>query len=148
MQLILKMFSGVSRSLKITTLSPREKALSTTLGFYLSLFPVAGLTTILCLLAIISLRLNAYLVQGLNLLLMPLQLILMYPMLKTGRMLFFTDTALMPKTDKVSWTSFTKTDNLLYLFESIAGGIAIWAILSVSTGFFLYRILLKFIWRL
>ncbi len=148
MQLILKMFSGVSRSLKITTLSPQEKALSTTLGFYLSLFPVAGLTTILCLLAIITLRLNAYLVQGLNLLLMPLQLILMYPMLKAGRILFFTDTALMAKTEKVSWASFTKTDNLLYLFESIAGGIAIWAILSVSTGFFLYRILLKFVWRL
>ncbi len=123
-----------------------NKALSLTVGIYLGVFPVIGTTTIMCLLAGFLFRLNHFILQSLNILLAPLQLLLLYPFLKTGRILFSRDKTVFPDTIlPADWFFSGSWDNLYYLFESLIGGIVIWMIFSVSTGFFLYKLFGNFL---
>jgi len=140
---MVKIVSQLFQFLKSTSVSPHQRALSVTLGFYLSLFPVAGFTTLLGLGAILIFKLNPYLVQAINILLMPIQVVLMYPFLKTGRMIFFREKELMPEILQGKFSAILNANNLCNLFESVIGGIAIWGIISLITGFFLYQFILK-----
>ena len=140
---MVKIVSQLFRFLKSTSVSPHQRALSVTMGFYLSLFPVAGFTTLLGLGAILIFKLNPYWVQAINILLVPVQVVLMYPFLKTGRMIFFNEKELMPEVLQGNFSAILKTDNFYNLFESVIGGIAIWGIIGLTSGFFLYRFLLK-----
>ena len=121
----------------------KKKALSLTVGFYLAIFPVLGTTTVLCLLASMAFRLNIYLVQAMNFLLWPVQLLLVYPFLKAGRILFFEERQVMPNVAVGQWLEAKNPEQLLYLFESVIGGITVWSLFSISTGYFLYRFLLS-----
>ena len=123
--------------------SPQKTALTLTLGFYLSLFPVVGSTTFLCLLATFLFRLNPFIIQGVNFFLFPIQMMLMFPFLKAGRMLFFTRKDLLPAASLKQLMHVDGWDSFYYLFESLIGGIAMWGIFSAITGFLLYKILLK-----
>ena len=123
--------------------SPSRKAVSLTFGFYLGIFPLPGSSTLLCLLAIVFFRLNPFLVQGMNILFTPFQMILVYPFLKTGRLLFFNEKNVMPGISLTQWINAENYEAFLYLFETVMAGVFIWGIISGATGFFLYRILLK-----
>lgn len=120
-----------------------KKAISLTIGFYLSLFPIFGTTTILGILISIIFKLNQYIVLTLNIILSPLQLLLIYPFLKTGRLLFFKNKSVLPDLSLNHWLTIDNWDNFIYMFESAFGGIIIWAIFAVCTGFFMYKILNK-----
>ena len=122
--------------------SPKKIALSFTFGFYLGLFPLVGSTTILCLLATFLFRLNPLIVQAVNFSLFPLQLVLIYPFMKAGRMLFFTRKDLLPDVSPEQLINAAGWDYFYQLGESIAGGIAVWLICAILTGFVLYRSLL------
>ena len=69
-------------------LSPDAVALTLALGLCLAVVPVVGVTTILCFLAALAFRLNQPLMMGVNYLSGPLQLVLLVPFLKLGRLLF------------------------------------------------------------
>lgn len=120
----------------------QNKVLSLTIGFYLGVFPVIGTTTIMCLLAGFLFRLNHFILQSLNILLAPLQLLLVYPFLKAGRVLFFQDKSVLPgNVLEIDWFGTESWNSLYYLFETFLGGILIWLIFAVSTGFFFYKLL-------
>lgn len=65
-------------------LSPSKLALVIALGMTLSVFPVLGITTLLCALAALFLRLNLPAIQVANFIAFPLQIILFFPFLKIG----------------------------------------------------------------
>jgi uncharacterized protein (DUF2062 family) len=67
--------------------TPRELALSVALGATLGLIPVLGISTALCALVALLLRLNMPAIQLVNYLLTPLQLILIIPLLRFGELL-------------------------------------------------------------
>jgi uncharacterized protein (DUF2062 family) len=67
--------------------SPRELALCLALGATIGLVPVLGVSTLLCALAALVLRLNMPAIQLVNYLLAPLQLILIIPLLRFGERL-------------------------------------------------------------
>jgi hypothetical protein len=69
-------------------ITPRKLALTCSLGIVLGLFPVLGTTTLLCLAAALLLRLNIPLIQLVNYLAAPLQLVLIVPFIKMGSALF------------------------------------------------------------
>ncbi len=69
-------------------LSPDAVALTLALGLWLAVIPVVGATTILCFLAALAFRLNQPLMMGVNYLSGPLQLVLLVPFLRLGRVLF------------------------------------------------------------
>ncbi len=135
-----------SKKLKIWLIypsSPGKIVLSFTLGFYLGLFPVVGLTTLLCLLATFLFRLNPLIIQVTNFSVFPLQLVLIYPFMKAGRILFFTKKGLLPVVSLKQLLTADGWNYFCYLCESVAGGIAVWSLFSVLTGVFMYRFLLQ-----
>lgn len=66
---------------------PRELALCVALGTTIGLIPVLGVSTLLCALAALMLKLNMPAIQLVNYLLTPLQLILIIPLLRFGELL-------------------------------------------------------------
>jgi uncharacterized protein (DUF2062 family) len=67
--------------------SPRELALSLSLGGAIGLIPVLGVSTALCAAAAYCLKLNMPAIQLVNYLLTPLQLLLIIPLLRFGELL-------------------------------------------------------------
>jgi uncharacterized protein (DUF2062 family) len=67
--------------------TPRDLALSLALGTVIGLVPILGISTALCALAALVLRLNMPAIQLVNYLLMPLQLLLIIPQLRFGEWL-------------------------------------------------------------
>ena len=72
-------------------LSPRRLALTCAFGVVLGIFPVFGLTTLLCFAAAFLFRLNIPIIQLVNYVIAPLQLILIVPFIKLGSYLFRLD---------------------------------------------------------
>jgi uncharacterized protein (DUF2062 family) len=67
--------------------TPRKLALSLALGIVIGLVPILGISTALCALAALALRLNMPAIQLVNYLLTPLQLLLIIPLLRFGEWL-------------------------------------------------------------
>ena len=117
--------------------SPQKMALSLAAGICLALFPVIGITALLGLLAALSFRLNHMIVQTLNIVLAPLQIILIYPLIKAGNMIFAGSQVF----NKIF--SYTGEWTFLKLLEMITGGVLAWLILSLLTGPVLYFFLVR-----
>lgn len=69
-------------------MTPHKIALTLALGLMLGATPVLGTTTILCTAAAVVLRLNLPLIQAVNFLAYPLQLLLLIPFMQAGQWLF------------------------------------------------------------
>jgi hypothetical protein len=69
-------------------ITPEKIALSLAFGIVLGVFPVLGLTTILCAAAAVVFGLNLPSIQLVNWLTYPLQLLLFLPFIRTGEKLF------------------------------------------------------------
>ena len=67
---------------------PRQITLCIALGVSLGIFPVLGMTTLLCTVAAFALRLNMPAIQMVNFIVYPLQLILLAPFYGIGSWLF------------------------------------------------------------
>lgn len=139
--------SGYFKDVFIISSDTYKTALSLTVGFYLGIFPVPGTVTILCILVSFLFRLNLVLLQGMNWLLTPVQFALLYPFLKTGRFLLFNDTRVfLPVSTKN--LLHAKSETIIHFFESVAGGIFVWSMVSLITGYFLFRLLLRIVARI
>lgn len=68
-------------------ITPQKIALTITLGFTLGIFPILGATTTLCAIAGICLRLNQPIIQLVNYLVSPLQLVLILVFVRIGEWL-------------------------------------------------------------
>jgi hypothetical protein len=68
--------------------SPRRLALTLALGFAIGCIPVVGVTTALCIVVALALRLNFPAIQVANYAAMPLQLLLIVPFVRLGGRLF------------------------------------------------------------
>lgn len=68
--------------------TPEKLALCVAIGMVLGVFPVLGLTTLLCALVALVLRLNQPAIQLVNYLMYPVQLALIVPLLKAGDSVF------------------------------------------------------------
>jgi uncharacterized protein (DUF2062 family) len=69
-------------------ITPREIALTLALGGVLGIFPILGMCTLLCAIAGVALRLNQPLIQLVNYLVYPLQIVLLIPFYRAGERLF------------------------------------------------------------
>ncbi len=68
--------------------SPRRLALTLALGFAIGCFPVVGVTTALCVVVALGLRLNLPAIQVANWAAAPLQVVLILPFVRLGGRLF------------------------------------------------------------
>lgn len=129
--------SLVSQALK-QGITPRKLALTCALGAVISIFPLFGTTTLICFGIAIALRLNIAIIQLVNYLLAPLQIILILPFIKIGSNVF----GLNP----FPYTS----EQLLHLFKNdfwmlakeagmaLLAGVGMWVLFSIPLFFFLF----------
>ncbi len=69
-------------------ITPEKIALCAALGISIAIFPVLGSTTLLCTLAAFIFKVNLPLIQLVNYLAYPLQLLLILPFIRAGEFLF------------------------------------------------------------
>jgi uncharacterized protein (DUF2062 family) len=69
-------------------MEPRQLAFTLALGFAIGCFPLLGVTTGICALLALVLRLNMPAIQAANWLAMPVQLVLLIPFLRLGQWMF------------------------------------------------------------
>src|SRR5271166_5262204 len=83
-----KFIEAAKRKLAIWLLqgiSPRRLALTLSLGFAIGCFPVLGVTSFVCLVVAVVLRLNLPAIQAANWVAMPMQVALIVPFIRLGR---------------------------------------------------------------
>ncbi len=122
-------------------MSPLKLSLCIAIGFVLGLFPVVGVTSILCALVAVIFRLNMAVIQLINYFVYPLQLLLIIPLIKFGTWLFdinpmpYTLDQILEMVQQNTWEAFEK------LWLSALLGIATWGIIIVPLGLLLFIIL-------
>ena len=83
-----KYISGLlSQALK-QGMTPRKLAITCAFGIVISIFPIFGTTTLLCFGIAIALRLNVAIIQLVNYLFAPVQIVLILPFIRIGADLF------------------------------------------------------------
>jgi uncharacterized protein (DUF2062 family) len=113
--------------------TPEKIALTIALGIALGVFPILGSTTLLCALAGILVRLNQPIIQAVNYLVYPLQLVLLIPFYRAGEHLL--GRAPIPLSVSLLVDRF-RADTLQFLkdFGMIGvGGILVWLIIAPVT---------------
>ena len=113
----------------ITEIPPERAALLLAVGLVLGVFPIAGIPTLLCLLAALILRLNAPVLQLLNSLTSPLQMVLLLPLARIGSRLCGS-----PRAGAGSWAATIVAAGM----HAVVG----WAAICLPAGLALYAILL------
>jgi uncharacterized protein (DUF2062 family) len=76
------------RRLLLQGLAPDRIALTLAIGLLFAIFPIIGATTLFCTIAALALRLNMPLIQTVNHLSAPLQLVLIIPFIRLGEAIF------------------------------------------------------------
>ena len=122
-------------------MTPHKIALTLALGMMLGATPVLGTTTILCAAAAVLLRLNLPLIQAVNFVAYPLQLLLLIPFMQAGQWLFhqpplpFNRSQLLALLHTGAWNALRQ----LWLYS--LHGVAAWLLLGGASAALIYLIL-------
>ena len=122
-------------------MTPHKIALTLALGVMLGAIPVLGATTILCAAAAVLLRLNLPLIQAVNFVAYPLQLLLLIPFMQAGQWLFhqpplpFTRDQLLALLHTGIWNALRQ----LWLYS--LHGVVAWMLLGGAGAAVIYLIL-------
>jgi uncharacterized protein (DUF2062 family) len=118
--------------------TPRQLALTCALGIVISIFPFIGVTTWICFGLALAFRLNIAIIQLVNYLFFPLQLLLMLPFINMGTFLFSLNP--FPYT-QAQLVNLFKTDFWRLVSEagvSVGSGIAVWALVAIPLFFLVF----------
>jgi len=122
----IRLWNPVLRALRAGT-SPRQLALTCALGVVIGIFPVYGSTTLLCFAAALLLRLNVLVMQAVNYLLTPVQLILLIPFMQAGNWFFGLPPLFYPLDQIVVQAKGDFWFFLRFLGKSLLAGAVVWA---------------------
>jgi uncharacterized protein (DUF2062 family) len=112
-----------------TGISPRRLALTLALGFAIGCFPVVGVTTALCFVVALLLRLNVPAIQAANYAAMPLQVALIFPFVRLGAWMFASGA--QPSTSARAMLHASPM-KILWASGSMAGqALAAWLVIAV-----------------
>jgi uncharacterized protein (DUF2062 family) len=122
-------------------LDPGKAALSIAVSMCLGVVPLLGFTFILVTLTGFVFRLNQPIIQTIHLLLTPLQLILLYPLVKAGQVVFNLPYAIPPSFDM----SLIYVINHLNVFlvpysKLLLAACAVWSVFSLIFGTIAYAV--------
>lgn len=133
----------VKRELKSGT-TPEKLTLSVVIGAGVGVFPLIGTTMTICGILGLLLRLNPVSIQLANYLVYPLQILLIFPFLKTGS--FVSGVSL-----DLDWATHISADNLSQVVRGIfdVAGFAVlgWLLWTPAVSFVAYWVLLPFVRR-
>jgi uncharacterized protein (DUF2062 family) len=126
-----KHISNVLREALRTGTTPRQLALTFALGFVISIFPIVGTTTWICLGLAIVFRLNIAIIQIVNYLAFPVQLVLILPFINIGSFVFnlnpfpYTQHELIAMLKTNFWGLVSEAG------ISLGSGVVIWSLVSI-----------------
>ena len=122
-------------------MTPHKIALTLALGMMLGATPVLGTTTILCALAAVVFRLNLPLIQAVNFLVYPLQLLLLIPFMQTGQWIFHQPPLPFSYAQLVALfhAGFWHALEILWIYS--LHGVVAWLILGGAGAILIYAIL-------
>lgn len=112
-------------------ITPEKIALTLALGGVIGIFPILGATTVLCAVVGIWLRLNQPIIQLVNYLVYPVQIVLLIPFYRAGERLFGAEP--VPIADVASLvTRFSEGPWQFVLDYGLVGlyGITVWALVA------------------
>lgn len=119
-------------------LTPHKLAFTCAAGVVIGIFPVFGITTILCFAIALIFRLNIPIIQLVNYLVAPLQLIFIIPFIKIGTILFH----LNPFPYDVDQLILMYRNDFMHLLKEVGIalliGIGVWTTFSIPLFFVLY----------
>jgi uncharacterized protein (DUF2062 family) len=119
-------------------MTPRKLAITCAFGAVISIFPIFGTTTLLCFGIAIALRLNIAIIQLVNYLFAPVQILLILPFIKIGSALF----GLNPfpySSDQL--VDLFKNDFWLLVKEAglaLLAGVGMWILFSIPLFFLVF----------
>lgn len=119
-------------------MSLRKIALCISLGFVLGIFPVLGVTTFLCTVAALVLRLNLPAIQVVNYMVYPLQLIMLAPFYGTGSWLFKQQELPLINTDLIGLLQNDFWGSMASLWDLTLYAILTWMAISPLLILILY----------
>ena len=128
-------------------LSPDQLALTIALGIAFGTIPALGTTTIACALAASAFRLNQAAIQGVNLVVYPLQLALLLPFLRLGSLLFGDGSFHLNLEQIIALGDSGIASAISSLGMVTIQGLAVWLLLagpSVAIIYFTIRPILRF----
>jgi uncharacterized protein (DUF2062 family) len=116
-------------------LTPRRLALTLALGFAIGCIPVVGIPTLVCAVVAMLLGLNQPAIQAANYAVMPLQLLLMVPLVKLGgRLVASTHGRPFGPSLQANMLLHTAPIDLITRFGWLAGqALLAWVVLAVPT---------------
>lgn len=119
-------------------MTPHKLALTLALGVMLGAIPVLGTTTILCAIAAVVLRLNLPLIQAVQFLAYPLQLLLLIPFMQAGQWIFREPPLPFTYVDLVAFfhAGFGHAIEMLWTYS--LHGLVAWLILGGAGALLIY----------
>jgi uncharacterized protein (DUF2062 family) len=128
-------------ALLLQGLSPEKIALTLAVGLCIAVFPVFGMTTILCTAAAVAFRLNLPLIQAVNLFSAPLQIAFMVPFIRLGEALSGRPSLRMPLARIVTTVTTKPLFALSTLWETTLWAVLAWGLTVPAAGLSIYLIL-------
>lgn len=128
-------------------LTPHDLALTIALGATLGVFPVLGMTTILCTLAAVTLRLNLPALQSVNWVISPVQIILLIPFTHAGAWVFGGSGITLSLAELKILMETDLLGTIGQFLTAVLRGIGVWALIAVPIGTVLYMVTLPFFRR-
>ena len=121
-------------------ITPHKIALAVALGALLGMAPVLGSTILSCTLAALALRLNLVLIQIVNNLVYPLQLLLLIPFVQAGQWLFRQPRLPLSVSQIVNMFKHDFWGSVVALWSYTWHGAVAWLVFSAIAGPALYAL--------
>jgi uncharacterized protein (DUF2062 family) len=128
--------------------TPEKLALSLSLGTAIGLIPILGVSTVLCAVAALYLKLNMPAIQLVNYLLTPMQLILIIPQLRLGELLVNAPRSPLTLESALALFSRGAFNAAQVLATAIVHASLAWLLLAPLVALVLYYILVPALRRL
>ena len=118
--------------------SPQKLSLTIVLGFSLGIIPFLGVNTAICFLLSIAFRLNVVVIQLINYIVFPLQIILLVPFFKMGELIFGISGKKLVLNTFSSLFSKQWHESLVLILSANFRALLIWAILMIPLSIIIY----------
>lgn len=122
-------------------LSPRSLAISITIGMLLGLLPLLGIGTPLLGVIAWGFRLNLPIMLSVSYLVLPLQLILILPFIKTGEWMFGVEHSLLSLAEFQAAFDASFFNALAQLSTEIGYGVLAWGVICIPLSFLFFAII-------
>lgn len=138
----------LTRELLYQGITPHKLALTLALGVMLGVTPVLGSTTLLCAAAAVVFRINLPLIQVVNYLVYPLQLVLLIPFIDAGQWLFRAAPLPLSAREIAALVRTHPWHSFVLLWDYTLHGLAAWAILGGIAAAIIYLVMRPILARL